>query len=59
MSVNQEDTLEVQRYPNYAILPGRGRVRIMHYEGNGYFYVLTNKDERVTTHRSRLTFIKK
>lgn len=46
-------------YPTHAILKGRGRVRILHYSGNGYFDVLTNRDARVHTHRNNLIFTKK
>jgi hypothetical protein len=42
--------------PRYAVLKGRGRCRVLSYEGDGYFRVLTNRDETVRVHRERLVF---
>lgn len=42
--------------PTSGYLPGKGRVRVLSYEGNGMFFVLTNRDERVLVHRDRLKF---
>lgn len=44
--------------PKWAILPGRGKCRVLFYAGNGYFVVLTNRDVEVHVHRDRLTFTK-
>lgn len=44
--------------PTHAVLPGRGRVRVLSYDGNGMFTVLTNRDVKVSVHRDRLTFLK-
>lgn len=43
--------------PTHAIMPGRGKVRVLSYDGNGMFTVLTNRDVRVFVHRKVLTFL--
>lgn len=42
--------------PRYATVHGKGRCRVLSYEGDGYFRVLTNRDETVMVHRDRLVF---
>lgn len=44
--------------PTHAVLKGRGKVRVLSYDGNGMFTVLTNRDVKVFVHRDRLTFTK-
>lgn len=44
--------------PTYAILLGKGKVRILEYVGKDTFRVLTSRDETVRVHRDRLTFLK-
>jgi hypothetical protein len=41
-----------------GFIPGKGRVRILQYEGNGYFTVLTKRDERLFVPRHRIIFTK-
>jgi hypothetical protein len=36
---------------------GRRRVRVLSYTGDGYFDVLTSRDERYRVHRDRLVFL--
>ena len=48
----------VPQLPCWAVVAGRGRCRVLAYEGNGYFTVLTNRDRRLYLHRDRLTFTK-
>jgi len=43
--------------PFSAYLRGKGRVRVLSYEGDGFFRVLTTRDETVYTHRERLVFL--
>lgn len=43
--------------PRKAYLPGVGRVDVFAYKGNGYFWVLDNKDAERLVKRKRLIFI--
>lgn len=45
-----------QQLPLYAIVPGRGKCRVLAYTGNGYFDVLDSRDHTIHIHRDRLTF---
>lgn len=42
--------------PTHAHLPRIGRVRVLEYWGNGYFFVLDQRDVRRFVHRRRLLF---
>lgn len=53
------DDLEPDTLPKYAIVPGRGKCRVLAYEGDGYFTVLTNRDARLFVHRDGCTFTNK
>lgn len=45
--------------PRYALLDKHTPpVRVLAYEGNGYFTVLRHDDAEVFVHRNRLTFCK-
>lgn len=44
-------------YPAYGVVKGFGRCKVLSYEGNGYFMLLTIKDEQLFQHRSRITFL--
>ena len=44
--------------PSHAHLPGKGQVRVLGQHSKDHFMVLTDRDEKVLAHRSRLTFIK-
>jgi hypothetical protein len=46
------------KIPTRAYLPGRGPVRVISYDGNDRFTVLTNRDVTVRVHRDRLSFRK-
>ena len=52
------DADEPRPLPKEGVVFGRGRVRVLSYDGNGMFTVLTSRDERVSMHRDRITFIK-
>lgn len=43
--------------PKYAFLSGKGKVRVLSYD-DGYFRVLTNRDEIILVKRERLVFVK-
>jgi len=43
--------------PRYAIVPNRGKGRVLSYHGKGYFEVLLPRDIRVHAHRSNLIFL--
>jgi hypothetical protein len=49
----------MNKLPMYAYLKGKGKVRIIAYLEDGYFRVLTSRDEKVFVHRDRLTFTKR
>lgn len=42
--------------PRMAVLKGRGKVRVLSYEGNGIFRVLSTRDETIRVPRERLVF---
>jgi hypothetical protein len=44
--------------PIYEYLKGKGKVRVLMYQGNDRFFVLSERDERIFVHRNRLDFIK-
>lgn len=44
-------------HPTHAIVPGKGRCQVLGYHRNGYFFLLTNRDERIYRHRDSLTFV--
>jgi hypothetical protein len=46
------------KIPRYAMFGGRGRVRVLNYEGNNRFTVLAKDDSKVLVHRDNLTFVK-
>lgn len=43
--------------PEKALLDGKRVVKVLTYDGNGYFTVLASNDARVFTHRNRLVFL--
>lgn len=45
-------------WPLYAFVNGKGKCRILHHDKNGYFFLLTNRDERIYKHRSQFAFLK-
>ena len=45
--------------PRYGVIKGIGKVRILSYEGNGYFTVLDCRDVRRFVPRERITFTKR
>lgn len=40
-------------------VPGKGTCTILSYEGNGYFTVLTNRDQQLFVPRNRIIFTRK
>lgn len=40
-------------------VPNKGICTILSYEGNGFFTVLTSRDQKLLVPRNRMTFIKK
>lgn len=46
------------RIPREAFVPKFGRVRVLSYNGNDLFWVLTNRDEKRLFHRDELRFRK-
>lgn len=42
--------------PRYAVVPNRGKGRVLEYDGGGYFVVLLPGDIRLHAHRRNLTF---
>lgn len=55
----QEEYVPPDPLPRWAVVPGRGKCRVLAYEGNGYFTVLTNRDVKLFVHRGRCTFTNK
>ena len=43
-------------YPRYALCRGQ-RCRVLYYEGEGYFRLLTNDDHQFSAHRAIMTFL--
>lgn len=43
--------------PQYAVLNGIGRCRVLYYHGNGYFVLLARGDVEYFRHRDNLTFL--
>lgn len=50
------DVFSSSPLPRWGVVAGRGRCRVLAYEGNGYFTLLTNRDVKIYTHRDRITF---
>lgn len=55
----EEEEYVEKPLPRFAIIPGRGKCRVLSYDGNGYFTVLTNRDVRLYVHRDRCKFTNK
>lgn len=49
---------ESTRFPVSGFVANKGLCRVVGYDSNGYFFLLTNRDERVYVHRSRIKFQK-
>lgn len=49
--------MTAERIPDYCIVPGIGKCRILYYMGNGRFMVISNKDERRVVPRFRMTML--
>lgn len=45
--------------PRWGRVAGIGKVRILDYKGDGYWWVLDSRDERRLVHRDRITFTKR
>ncbi len=53
------ETGEPNQLPRFAVVPNRGKARVLEYHGRGYFTVLLPRDVRLYVHRDRLTFTNK
>lgn len=42
--------------PKQGYVAGLGKVQVLSYHGNGYWLVLTNRDQRYLKHRNAITF---
>jgi len=56
--MSESDDDKPHPLPRFAVITGRGRCRVLSYDGKGMFTVLTSRDIRVAIHRDRCTFIK-
>jgi hypothetical protein len=51
------DDASSDNIPRYALYQGK-RVRVIDYQGNGYFRILLSDDTMTNVKRERLTFVK-
>lgn len=56
--MSSETPPDPEHFPQHAYVKGYGRVRVLSYDGNGTFTILTSRDERVMLPRWRLSFRK-
>lgn len=45
-----------EHFPRSAVVKGRGKVRVLSYEGDGMFRVLGPDDQVIRVHRDRMMF---
>lgn len=54
---SMNDDASSDNIPRYALYQGK-RVRVIDYQGNGYFRILLSDDTMTNVKRERLTFVK-